>query len=875
MRNGLCFWLVGTILVLGVSQTSAQRPPGRGEAHRPFAKPGATRKTERLRDFDVKHIKAEVALVPETKSVRGTVTHTLAPLSPSPSKIEIDCGPSLKVESVTVGADGKAPKFEQAGEKLVITGFSPVAQGKDFDLAIRYSGVPTQGLHFIDPDSAHPGRPLAIWTQGEAEETHSWLPCYDYPNDKSTTEMIVTVPRPLSVVSNGALVATKENGDGSRTFHWKMEQPHSSYLITLAASEFAEFHDKVGDLPVDYYVTKDVDEATARRFMGRTPRMIEFFSKVTGQDYPYARYAQVCLPEFNGGMENTSATSMTDDALQDETQALERDFDDLVAHELAHQWFGDLMTCKDWSHLWLNEGFASYFDPLFTEHVCGDDQFRLRMRDELRSYLGSDRRYRRPIVEERYSNPTQLFDGMAYAKGSVTLHMLRGYLGDEAWWKTIRTYVADHKFQVVDTDDFRKSAEKATGKDLKWFFDQWFSRAGHPELKARWRYEPEDRTVRVKIEQVQKLDDQTPLFRLPTTIEITDAPGRSRSTPIVVDGATHEFVIPAEAKPEMVLIDPQGWLIKEIDFEKSVGELQFQLEHACGVLPRIEAAEALAKLAKQNLEAQKALAGAWDKEKSVPGRTSLVGLIADGGDAYRPELLKAAKDPSARVRVEAVRGLAKLKRDDETEAALRAVWADSKEAYNARRAALRGLVGWKVKDSAELLAEALKVPSGKHTLAATALELLLEQPDAKARELAALYVKDGQPRALRNSALEALGRLAKDDEALQDLVVGMIDDPDLRIRMQAWGLARAMKIQKALPALKKRIQAESFGFNAYARESLKSTVDELEKLQSTGVEVKPIEALEKQAAELQRQAEAIRKAIDALKAKSINPEAPT
>jgi aminopeptidase N len=489
------------------------------------------------------------------------------------------------------------------------------------------------------------------------------------------------------------------------------------------------------------------------------------------------------------------------------------------------------------------------------------------MRDELRSYLGSDRRYRRPIVEARYSNPTQLFDGMAYAKGSVTLHMLRGWLGDEAWWKAIRTYVADNKFKVVETDDLRKAVEKATGKDLKWFFDQWFSKAGHPELKASWRYEIEDKTVRVKIEQVQKLDAQTPLFRLPTTIEITEAPGRSRSTPIVVDGATHEFVIPAETKPQMVLIDPQGWLVKELDFEKPVDELRFQIEHAYGVLARLEAAEALAKIAKQNPEARAALAAAWSKEKSAPARASLVGLIADGEEAYRPELLKAAKDPSAKVRVEAVRGLAKLKRDDETEAALRAVWADPGEAYNARRAALRGLVGWKVKDSSGLLAEGLKAPDGKHTLAATALELMLDQPDVKARELAALYAKDGQPRALRNSAIEALGRLAKDDEALQDLVVGMIDDPDLRIRMQAWGLARSMKIQKALPALKKRLQAESFGFNAYAREMLKSTVDELEKQPAAGAEAKPIEALEKQAAELQRQAEAIRKAIDALKAK--------
>ena len=232
--------------------------------------------------------------------------------------------------------------------------------------------------------------------------------------------MIITVARPLSVVSNGTLVETKENSDGTRTYHWKMDQPHSTYLITVAAADFVSFHDKVGNLPVDYHVTRNVDEATARRFMGKTPQMIRFFNENTCQAYPYPKYAQVCLPEFNGGMENSSATSMTDSALLDEIEALVQDEDGLVAHELAHQWFGDMVTCKDWSHIWLNEGFASYFDPLFAQHDRGEDEFRLRMDGELRSYLGNDRMYRRPIVENRYRSPMQMFDGMTYAKGGAS-----------------------------------------------------------------------------------------------------------------------------------------------------------------------------------------------------------------------------------------------------------------------------------------------------------------------------------------------------------------------------------------------------------------------------------------------------------------------
>ena len=279
-------------------------------------------------------------------------------------------------------------------------------------------------------------------------------------------------------------------------------------------------------------------------------------------------------------MENISATSMTDGALRDEIAALEGDADGLVAHELAHQWFGDLLTCKDWSHIWLNEGFASYFDPLFTEHDRGEDAFRLEMEGALQGYLGNDRSYRRPIVETRYESSLAMFDGMTYAKGACVLHALRGLLGDQAWWKGIRDYVARHKAQVVETDDFRKAMESASGKDLKWFFDQWVYKAGHPELKVRWRYEDADKTVRVKIEQTQTVDDQTPLFRLPTTLEITEDVGKTRVIPIVIDAASHEFAIPYANKPRMVQIDPRGWLIKELDFEKSPEENLFQLEHA-------------------------------------------------------------------------------------------------------------------------------------------------------------------------------------------------------------------------------------------------------------------------------------------------------
>ncbi|MGO9600539.1 MAG: M1 family aminopeptidase [Isosphaeraceae bacterium] len=894
--------LISLLGAFAATAAFAQSPPltetSAPSQRRPFASPGAPRHTERIRDVDIKHIKAELTLDAKTREVRGTVTHTLTPLYPYLSSFELDCGPRLKVSRVTAGPHGANCKFQTKGEKLAVILDKPYGPADTIDVAITYGGAPESGLHFVPSNPSSPEKPQAIWTQGEAEDNHLWLPCYDYPNDRATTEMIITVDRPLSVVSNGSLVETKDNACGTRTFHWKMDQPHSTYLITLAASEFAVYHDRVENLPVEYYVTKNVDEATARRFMGKTPKMIRFFTEKTGQPYAFSKYAQVCLPEFSGGMENTSATSMSDEALIDEIEVLEHNQDGLVAHELAHQWFGDLLTCKDWSHLWLNEGFASYFDPLFTQHDRGEDEFRLRMDRELKKYLASDRGYRRSIVESRYSSPTQLFDGMTYAKGGCVLHMLHGLVGEEGWWKGIRAYVAKHKFQVVETDDFRKAMESGSGKDLKWFFDQWLYKAGHPELKVRWHYEDADKTVRVKVEQSQTVGDETPLFRLPSMLELTEAVGQRRTVPIVIDDASCEFVIPSAVKPQMVLVDPECWLVKELDFEKSTEENVFQLDHASCVVCRINAAKALAKQAALDHKAQEALATAWKHEKCPSARTDMVALLTgrtepslrhQGGDsrsdhratgndeAFRPALMEAAKDPVARVRVAALEGLAKLEHDVQSEAIFRAAWANPNEAYGARKTALQALYNWKVKDSEELLNSALNMPAGKHRLAASALEHLLEQPGPKARELVALYCRFGQPRTLRSAALNAFERLGKEDPALQDLIVPMIDDPDHTIRRRAWSLASSLKMNRALPALEARLHKESgstgfAGFGAFpSRQSLEQAISALKGSEASTAtapasdQASSMSELEKQAEDLENRAKELRKRIEAIK----------
>ncbi len=852
--------LVAGVAIAGDVRAQATGSTSAPPARRPFARPGTPRKAERLRFVDVRHIKAELTLDVKNREVRGTVTHTVRPMHPSLKTVELDCGRDLKVSRITLGPDRIPCTFRRDGDALEISLDRPRGPADTLELAIEYAGSPDRGLRFILPDPAHPERPLAIWTQGEAEDTHHWLPCYDYPNDRATSEMIITVEQPLFALSNGVLVGTRPGPGKTTTYHWKMDVPFVSYLISLAVADFSVFHDKVGDLPVDYYVPRSVDEATARRFLGQTPRMITFFGEVIGRPYPYAKYAQSCMPDFGGGMENITATTMTDLALHDEIAELEENADGLVAHELAHQWFGDLLTCQDWSHIWLNEGFASYFADLYNERDRGEDAFRIGMSHELQGYLDGDREYRRPIVEQRYESSDEMFDGVTYAKGACVLHMLRGLIGDEAWWKGIRRYVAEHALDVVETDDFRRAMEAASGKELKWFFDQWVYRAGHPELKVRWRYEDEDKSVRVRVEQAQAVDEQTPLFRLPTTLEVAEDAGRIRTIPIVIDGDSQEFIVPAAARPRMVQIDPQGWLIKQVVFDRSEEESLFQLEHATCVLGRLEAARALVGRARNRSEVAVALARAWDREKEVQARRQFVEILASGDETFRSALMDAAKDREARVRVAAIAGLARLRRDEQAEAILRATWNNPREAYGARRAALRGLADWKVEDAPKLLDAALNMPAHRHTLAAAALGILLETPGSRARELAALYSRYGQPTALRTTALAAFPRLAKDDRALQDILIGLVDDPDASVRFQVMTSLRELKVARALPALLARVGRETSGFSAGPRRRLQEAIDALEAAGTPS-----ITELEAQAAELETRAKDIRGKISTLK----------
>ncbi|MGI0079499.1 MAG: M1 family metallopeptidase, partial [Nitrososphaerales archaeon] len=448
---------------------------------RSFFLPGQPTKFPRSPIFKIKHSKLELDLDFEKKSLTGKVTHTIEAVGSPIQAITLDAA-EMSFESLKVNG---APASYSVGPKSVVIVLGLDLQaGESANVEIEYSATPRRGLYFRGPTEFEPNRTVHAFTQGQSEDSKYWYPCYDYPNMRSSTEMLVTVPQNMTVISNGKLVGV--NGTESKnkkTWHFAEEMPHSSYMTSLVAGDFVKLEENHDKVLVQYFLPA-YKEALAKRSFEKTPRMIDFFERVTGQKYPYSKYAQSVVSDYMyGGMENISATTLTERTLHDERAHLDFSSDSLVAHELAHQWFGDLLTCKDWSNAWLNEGFATYFDALFKEEDLGEDEFQYFMRHStaMENFFAETERYQRPIVTKRYWDPDELFDYHTYEKGSWVLNCLRGMLGEDVFFRGIKSYVAKQKISLVETSDFRKALEEVSGIDLESFFEQWLYSPGFPD----------------------------------------------------------------------------------------------------------------------------------------------------------------------------------------------------------------------------------------------------------------------------------------------------------------------------------------------------------------------------------------------------------
>jgi len=563
--------------------------------------PPWTKQERPARTYDVIHYTIKTRFDVPGQTVIGDETVTLKPLSSGFKSFELDAS-NMKIEAVSLSESNITLQWEQPPDKLAITLDRPYDPSDIIIVRIRYRAKPERGLYFIPKggisNNANWSKPAQIWTQGEPEENHHWFPCYDFPDDKATSEQYITTGADEIAISNGALLETINNADGTRTFHWKMEHPHASYLVSLIVGNYAKLDGAYKNIPLEYYTYRGTEE-TARRTFEKTPEMMRLFGQKLDYEYPYNRYAQTIVASFIfGGMENITATTHSDsEILNGTTKDAQLAQENLISHELAHSWFGNLVTCKNWSELWLNEGFATFMEAVFREHEAGRDAYLEEMRSNASLYFLEDMlRYRRPIRYDRYGSAIDIFDSTVYKKGALVLHMLRETVGDEMFWKALHRYLEEFRYKPVETSDLQRVFEVTTNQQLGWFFDQWIYKAGFPELRVRSSYHAPTQMLTLEVTQTQSAEAMTPLvFRLPVEIELATSTGKHTER-IEIAQRSQRFTFKLDGKPLMIRFDKGARILKKLDFPQPASMLKYQLIHSSDSIGRIEAAEALSQL---------------------------------------------------------------------------------------------------------------------------------------------------------------------------------------------------------------------------------------------------------------------------------------
>ncbi len=576
---------------------------------------------ERTQKIDVKNIALDLQFDWQKKQAIGTATITLSPLAET-DKVFLDAG-MLAINSIVL-PNGTALKFiynggdKNDGLEIILDRLYKPAES--IILAINYhsnwvnksdpnaiGGSFGKGLRFFEPTGSTPIKRKQIWAMGEAEGNRYWFPCYDSPDDLRTTELVTTVDKKLTVISNGELVETKDNSNGTKTFHYKTDKPYPNYLTTLAIGEYVDVKQMYDGIPFHtfcYPDEKNAAEATTERLMD----MVKFFTDITGVKYPYKSYSQVVVQDFPfPGLVGQNTMSIISDNMIDDYRT-HADFlylwDGVEANALASQWFGNMITAKDWSHEWLVKAFANYVEGLYTDYKNGHDEYLMWYHPfETGSVFGDwNAGIRHPIVTKNFDNAESFVTGNNYLKyrGSLVLRMLRKQIGDDKWWKVIKHFVEQSAFKSIDTNDFQQAIKGITGNSMDWFFDQWVYKMGHPIFEVTKTYNKESKQLQLSIKQTQKKDanneyPQVEFFQGRMEVEID-----SRVEEIfIAPQYENKIVFVAQQEPKLVNVDFESHWIKEITFEKTFEELLYQFQNDKDILGRSAAMTELVSLAKK------------------------------------------------------------------------------------------------------------------------------------------------------------------------------------------------------------------------------------------------------------------------------------
>ena len=814
----------GSKLTLGIMLTTLCLLPGGSFAQRRPEAPAPTVHTPREREYHVRHLKLLFTVNAGDHSAIGIVTHYLTPLHGPLAQFQFDARANLKIDSVMI--NGKDAQFEHKGDVLTIFSQAmPLPNGKEVAIEIRYAmpNTPTRGgangaggFRWTDPNPDQPDRKPGFWTQGETNTNSSWVPCYDFPNDKCTSETHVTVPADWTVIGNGLeSPATQDTVNHTRTYHWTMKQPHSTYLLSLVGGELDVQKDIWRGVPL-YYVVPKGRAGTIPGTFGNTPDMLSLFSDTLGVKYAWPKYAQCCVFDFPGGMENVSATTLG--MFLADMRSGHFPESSINSHELAHQWFGDLVTCKDWGDIWLNESFATFFEMYYMEHLDGEEAYESEVESNTFQYLFSSQRRQRALATNVYSDPDAMFEsGHTYSKGGVILHMLRRQLGDKAFFKGLGSYLKKYAYQPVDTADLESALSDYTRQDLKPFFDQWVRKPGHPVLDMTWTYDEARKEVVATVKQQQNTTKDTPVYNTPLTFGLLPLPAGSAADPksagkngmvtrrhVTLNSTTQEFRLPTPIRPAVVLLDPDHDLLKEIkDLHWTDADLPVILRYAPNSTDRRHAANLIAG---KEMDATK-ITLLVEALKTEPGDRNAANLLTLLGNA-KSETLRAvfraeAASKNDRRRSAALGALGKLSATDEDIKLLRAAALSDTEPYSVVTTAMGALGKQNVAANLDVFQHQSTQTSVQDQLAAASVGVLNDAKlEAGVPVLLTVATNQTHTPYTRAQAIRAVDTLAPGSAAVHEALVTLLNDSSPRVQQAATKTLAARMDKEALPALK-------------------------------------------------------------------------
>jgi aminopeptidase N len=781
------------VSVVSLAAAQAPRPTGRVGAYTPpVAWP------QRVRTFDLLHQRIAVSYDLDKRSMAGEVETRLVVKAAPTDTIRLDAS-QLTIDGAADAARHDL-KFAFDTSSVTVHLAKRARVGDTVVFTLRYHARPERGMYFVP-------RRRVMWTQGEAIETPSWVPTYNAPNDKTTWDILVTADTGVSVLSNGRLVEVTSADDGAKkVWHWSQEKPASTYLYSIVAGQFSILHDNWRGIPVEYWVATDTVNAGWRTF-GETPSMIEIYSRVLGVNFPWDKYDQSVIPDFTyGGMENVSATTQTDLALHGAGGEPESSGRGLDAHELAHQWFGDLTTTATWAHAWLNEGLTTYMESVHEEKSRGWDAAQLNWIGQQKQAMDADLNQERPLVygNDHGRDPIQLFfSGHIYPKGAQLAHQLRRLLGDSVFWAGMHRFLTDNAYKPVETADYAIAMEKVSHKDLDWFFDQWAYGIGYPKVQVTRAWSAPAKALTLTIRQTQTIDKTHPFFRFPATVRITTRDSVVRHE-VMVTKQDQRFMIALPGAPITFRFDEGGWLLGTVKTDQTPEELSGLAKHDLDLAGRWWALSALDSASAPVARDTRRFIALNDPVDQM--RAEAVRQLGTHDRASSEDMLQASLgDPSGSVRGAAIRALATGDTAQVQAEAARLITTDP--SFYVQQAALSVYDPAVARQGTALLVDR-SAHGGSIGVRLTAAQALARRPDAAGLDALEALTAEKEPRQVRTTALSLLENWPDKTRGVA-VATRYLDDGDPLFASEAAATLGKIGGEAGKAALRKEAEGES------------------------------------------------------------------